>query len=128
MNAEIIESVRQLFVLFPAHVTTERIEGYASMLDDFEATDVAAACEAVVKIWTKTIPPPVGMVRDRATEARRERMSRISGRKLLPEGKPAWWDTYQSLLDAHRDRTGREPSMPQRGQYLSEAELSVVDV
>ena len=127
MNAEIIESVRQLFVLFPAHVTTERIEGYASMLDDFEAVDVAAGCEAVVKFWSKTIPPPVGVIRDRATEARRERISRIVGRKLLPEGKPVWWDTYRGLLDLHTERTGVVPTFCQRQQYREEAELSLVD-
>jgi hypothetical protein len=70
----VVEIVRRLFVLFPAHTTIERIEGYVELLGDFRAQDVAAGCEALAKRWTDSFVPPVGKVREAAQEARAARL------------------------------------------------------
>lgn len=75
-RAELVEIIRHLFVLFPAQTTVERIEGYMELLQDFESVDVAAACEAVVKVWTDTWVPPVGVIRNAAVSQRVARVQR----------------------------------------------------
>ena len=70
------------------------------------------------------ISTPVGVIRDRATQARRARLSGPGGSLALPEGKPKWWGKFKELMDGYRERTGRSPSMKQRQAYLDEAQLS----
>ena len=75
-RAELVEIIRHLFVLFPAQTTVERIEGYMELLQDQESVDVAAACQAVVKVWTDTWVPPVGVIRNATISQRVARIQR----------------------------------------------------
>lgn len=123
MRPEIIECVRQIFELWPAHVTIERIEGYASIIEegDFDVGDVQKACRALAAIWDRTVPPPVSKIIDRAVEARRERIAhaRSGPRRLTPGPQPEETMRYVRASAELRRRSGRVVSPEEVDAYLA---------